>query len=141
MLCADENFFPWIDICAIQINKYYYYCLVTSPVMYQQAYQDFTPQSFYGNPPLYVPLQSQPPQPSPVYVLPSPDNTQQITEALAKVTQLHRLPQAKPDVSREEDEDKTKFFLWESAFDALRLGTSRPAAKIAPSIPAFRRQS
>ena len=25
MLCADENFFPWIDICAIQINKYYYY--------------------------------------------------------------------------------------------------------------------
>lgn len=30
--------------------------LVTSPVMYQQAYQDFTPQSLYGNPP----LQSQP---------------------------------------------------------------------------------
>ena len=23
MLCADENLFPWIDICAIQINKYY----------------------------------------------------------------------------------------------------------------------
>ena len=93
--------------------------LVTSPVMYQQAYQDFTPQSLYGNPPLYVPLQLQPPQPSPVYVLPSPDNTQQITEALAKVTQLHRLPQAKPDVFRGEEEDKTKFFLWESAFDAL----------------------
>ena len=93
--------------------------LVTSPVMYQQAYQDFTPQSLYGSPPLYVPLQSQPPQPSPVYVLPSPDNTQQITEALAKVTQLHRLPQAKPDVFRGEEEDKTKFFLWESAFDAL----------------------
>ena len=49
---------------------------VTSPVMYQQAYQDFTPQSLYGNPPLSVPLQSQPPQPSPVYVLLSPDNTQ-----------------------------------------------------------------
>lgn len=93
--------------------------LVTSPVMYQQAYQDFTPQSLYGSPPLYVPLQSQPPQPSPVYVLPSPDNTQQITEALAKVTQLHRLPQAKPHVFRGEEEDKTKFFLWESAFDAL----------------------
>ena len=92
---------------------------VTSPVMYQQAYQDFTPQSLYGNPPLYVPLQLHPPQPSPVYVLPSPDNTQQITEALAKVTQLHRLPQAKPDVFRGEEEDKTKFFLWESAFDAL----------------------
>ena len=31
-LCADENFFPWIDICAIQINKYYniilYYSIV-----------------------------------------------------------------------------------------------------------------
>ena len=27
MLCADENFFPWIDICAIQINKYYYYTI------------------------------------------------------------------------------------------------------------------
>ena len=93
--------------------------LVTNPVMYQQAHQDFTPQSLYGNPPLYVPLKSQPPQPSPVYVLPSPDNTQQITEALAKVTQLHRLPQAKPDVFRGEEEDKTKFFLWESAFDAL----------------------
>ena len=93
--------------------------LVTSPVMYQQAYQDFTPQSLYGNPPLNVPLQSQPPQPSSVYVLPSPDNTQQITEALAEVTQLHRLPQVKPDVFRREEEDKTKFFLWESAFDAL----------------------
>ena len=46
-------------------------------------------------------------------------NTQQITEALAKVTQLHRLPQARPDVFRGEEEDKTKFFLWESAFDAL----------------------
>ena len=88
--------------------------LGTSPVMYQQAYQDFTPQSLYGNPPLYVPLQSQPSQPRPVYVLPSP-----ITEALAKVTQLHRLPQAKSDVFRGEEEEKTKFFLWESAFDAL----------------------
>ena len=28
MLCADENFSPWIDICAIQINKYYYYYYV-----------------------------------------------------------------------------------------------------------------
>ena len=28
MLCADENFFPWIDICAIQINKYYYYYII-----------------------------------------------------------------------------------------------------------------
>ena len=28
MLCADENFFPWIDICAIQINKYYIIIIV-----------------------------------------------------------------------------------------------------------------
>ena len=28
MLCADENFFPWIDICKIKINKYYYQILV-----------------------------------------------------------------------------------------------------------------
>ena len=78
--------------------------------MYQQPYQDFTPQSLCGKPPLYVPLQSQ---------SPSPDNTQQITEALAKVTQLHRLPQARPDVFRGEEEDKTTLFLWESEFDAL----------------------
>ena len=83
---------------------------VTSSVMYQQPYQDFTPQSLYGKPPLYVPLQSQPP---------SPDNTHQITEALAKVTQLHRLSQARPDVFRGEEEDKTTLFLWESEFDAL----------------------
>ena len=73
--------------------------------MYQQPYQNFTSRSLYGNPPLYVPLPSQPPEPSPVYVMPSPDNT--------------RLPQAKPDVLRGEEEDRTKFFLWESAFDAL----------------------
>lgn len=51
--------------------------------------------------------------------MPSPDNTQQITEALAEVTQLQRLPQAKLDVFSGEEEDKTKFLLWESAFDAL----------------------
>ena len=28
MLCADENFFPWIDICKIKINKYDYQILV-----------------------------------------------------------------------------------------------------------------
>ena len=74
---------------------------VTSSVMYQQPYQDFTPQSLYGKPPLYVPLQSQPP---------SPDNTQQLTEALANVTQLHRLPQARPDVFRGEEEARQHYF-------------------------------
>ena len=46
------------------------------------------------------------------------DNVLQIAEALAKVTQLQRLPQAKPDVFRG-DESDTKFFIWETAFDAL----------------------
>jgi len=51
--------------------------------------------------------------------MPSPDTTQQITEALAKVTQLQRLPQAVPDVFNGEEKDKTKFFLLETAFNAL----------------------
>ena len=42
----------------------------------------------------------------------------QIAEALAKVTQLQRLPQAKPDVFTGNESD-TKFFFWETAFDAL----------------------
>ena len=61
----------------------------------------------------------QPSQISPVYVMLSPDNTQQITEALAKVTQLQRLPQAVLDVFNGEEKDKTRFFLWETAFNAL----------------------
>ena len=39
---------------------------VTSPVIYQQPYQNFTPRGLYGNPPLCVPRQSEHPQPSPV---------------------------------------------------------------------------
>lgn len=46
------------------------------------------------------------------------ENVHQITEALAKVTQLQRLPQAKPDVFTGEEID-TKFFIWDTAFDAL----------------------
>jgi len=51
--------------------------------------------------------------------MPSPGTTQQITEALAKVTQLQRLPQAVPDIFNGEEKDKTRFFLWETAFNAL----------------------
>ena len=51
--------------------------------------------------------------------MPSADNTQQIADALTKVTQLQRLPQAKPDVFKGEEKDKTRFFLWETAIDAL----------------------
>ncbi|KAL9976951.1 hypothetical protein ACROYT_G014300 [Oculina patagonica] len=53
---------------------------------------------------------------NPVY--PSTDNATQIAEALAKVTQLQRLPQAKPDVFTG-DETDTRFYIWETAFDAL----------------------
>ena len=37
MLCADENFFPWIDICAIRINKYYIKYYFTSTVAIDRA--------------------------------------------------------------------------------------------------------
>lgn len=78
----------------------------------------YQPQSIYGGySPIYV--TPQPSQTSPVYVMPAPDNSQQITDALARVTQLQRLPQAVPDVFNGEESDKTKFFLWETAFNAL----------------------
>ena len=81
--------------------------------------QPCMPRSFYGNSPLFVPPQPQLPQVSPAYFLPSSDNTQQINDALTKVTQLQPLPHAKPDVFKGEEKDKTRFFLWETAFDAL----------------------
>ncbi|XP_068721564.1 uncharacterized protein [Montipora capricornis] len=81
--------------------------------------QPCVPRSLYGNSPLFVPPQPQLPQVSPTYFLPSSDNTQQINDALTKVTQLQRLPQAKPDVLKGEEKDKARFFLWETAFDAL----------------------
>ena len=92
---------------------------VHSPTSFNVDYQPGTsyPRSLYRSSPLYV--TPQPSQISPVYALPSPDNTQQITEALAEVTQLQRLPQAVPDVFNGEEEDTTRFFLWETAFNAL----------------------
>lgn len=45
--------------------------------------------------------------------------TGQIVDMLSKVAQLQRLPLAKPDVFQGDEKDKTKFFLWETAFDAL----------------------
>lgn len=53
---------------------------------------------------------------NPVYS--STDNATQIAEALAKVMQLQRLPQAKPDIFTGNETD-TRFFIWETAFDAL----------------------
>ena len=59
--------------------------------------------------PVFIPMRAQPPA----------DNAQQIAETLTRVTQLQRLPQANPDVYRGDEKDKTRFFLWETAFDAL----------------------
>jgi len=58
---------------------------VHSPTSFNVDYQPSTsyPRSLYGNSPLYV--TPQPSRISPVYVMPPPDDTQQITEALAKV--------------------------------------------------------
>ena len=35
------------------------------------------------------------------------------------MTQLQRLPEAKPDVFKGDEQDQTKFFLWENAFNSL----------------------
>jgi len=48
-----------------------------------QPHQAFTTRSPYGYSPPYVTPQTQLRQISPLYVMPSPDNTQQIAEALA----------------------------------------------------------
>ena len=92
---------------------------VHSPTSLNVDYQPGTsyPRSLYGSSPFY--FTPQPSQICPVYVMPSPDNTQQITEALAEVTQLQPLPQAVPDVFNGEEKDRTRFFLWETAFNAL----------------------
>ena len=54
-----------------------------------------------------------------IYSPVSQNYTAQITDALTKITQLQRLPQATPSVFEGCDLDKTKFFLWENAFDSL----------------------
>ena len=79
----------------------------------KSEYQSTAPIGFCGNPPAFFP--------SPVATCsPVPQNyTAQITDSLAKITQLQRLPLASPSVFKGSDLDKTKFFLWENAFDSL----------------------
>ena len=78
----------------------------------KSEYQPTTPTGFCGNLPVFYP--------SPVATCsPAQNYTAQITDALAKITQLQRLPQAAPSVFKGSDSDKTKFFLWENAFDSL----------------------
>lgn len=71
------------------------------------------PRGFCGNSPAFVP--------SPyIGFSPAPqDYSVQLTDTLAKISQLQRLPQATPDVFKGDETDKTKFFLWESSFDSL----------------------
>ena len=76
-------------------------------------YQLTTPRGFCGNPPAFFP------SPVTTYSPVSQNYTAQITDALTKITQLQRLPQATPSVFEGSDLDKTKFFLWENAFDSL----------------------
>ena len=76
-------------------------------------YQFTTPRGFCGNPPAFFP--SLVTTCSPV----SQNYTAQITDVLTKITQLQRLPQVTPSVFEGSDSDKTKFFLWENAFDSL----------------------
>ena len=63
---------------------------------------------FAGNPPLFIPCKAQ-----------EKSNSIELAEMFIKMRQLHRLPQATPSVFRGDEEDKTKFFLWQTAFDAL----------------------
>ncbi|CAB4031224.1 Hypothetical predicted protein [Paramuricea clavata] len=46
-------------------------------------------------------------------------NSVELCEAFIKMSQLLRLPQAKPSIFKGDEEDKTKFFLWQTVFDAL----------------------
>ena len=63
---------------------------------------------FAGNPPLFIPCKTQ-----------KRTNSIELAETFIKMSQLHRLPQAKLSVFRGDEKDKTTFFLWQTAFDAL----------------------
>ena len=75
----------------------------------------FTPKSSPTT--LYRKIKIPPPE-SQNHAPSSSDSVFQIADGLAKVTQLQRVPQAMPDIFTG-DETDTKFFIWETAFDAL----------------------
>ena len=70
-------------------------------------------RGFCGNPPVFIP------SPDPVQTLPPQDYLLDFSDTLTRLTQLQRLPQGKPDVFKGEEQDQTKLFLWENAFDSL----------------------
>jgi hypothetical protein len=47
--------------------------------------------------------------------------SQQLIEALAKVTQIQCLPQAKTDIYQGDEKDKVKYFLWENILTPLLI--------------------
>ena len=59
---------------------------------------------FCGNSPAFIPL------PDPVDTVPSQDYLLGFSDTLAKMTQLHRLPQAKPEVFKEANKIKENSF-------------------------------
>ena len=79
----------------------------------QPGYHPPTPKGFCGNAPAFIPSPATP------HLLVPQSYSTQLTDALAKISQLQRLPQATPDVFEGNDLDKTKFFLWENAFESL----------------------
>ena len=70
-------------------------------------------RGFCGNSPVFIP------SPDPVQTLPPQDYLLDFSNTLTRMTQLQRLPQAKPDVFKGDEQDQTKFFLWKNVFDSL----------------------
>jgi hypothetical protein len=58
-------------------------------------------KGFAGNPPMFIPYRTQ-----------EQGNSVELSEAFIKMSQLLRLPQAKPSIFKGDEENKTKFFLW-----------------------------
>ncbi len=61
------------------------------------------------------------------HATPQQGMTTQIADALLLLTQQQRLPQSKPRIFTGSEEDKTSFFLWQNAFDALVGSAHIPA--------------
>ena len=62
-----------------------------------------------------------------LHTTPPQDVSNQIADALVCITQQQRLPQSKPGIFTGSEEDKTSFFLWQNAFDALVDSVHIPA--------------
>ena len=79
----------------------------------QPGYYSPTPKGFCGNAPAFIPSPATP------HLLEPQSYSAQLTDALAKIGDSQQLPQAPPGVFECNDLDKTKFVLWENAFESL----------------------